>query len=148
MAIPKSVMASGYIRRMFRAGTNESRELIKQIEWTKYLCGVRGVRWHPSGSWRVQFKRRCYEHNYFVNCSCYFRVGQWGFDRAKEMAIGYRRRLEYEWAEVQEAWKVIDHERETARLKKREARRVAELEAQELMDHDGDADGLLIGGEE
>lgn len=64
------------------------------------------------------------------------------------MAIGYRRRLEYEWAEVQEAWKVIDHERETARLKKREARRVAELEAQELMDHDGDADGLLIGGEE
>lgn len=40
-----------------------------------------GVRWHPSGSWRVQFKRRCYEHNYFVNCSCYFRVGQWGFDR-------------------------------------------------------------------
>ncbi|KAF4696359.1 hypothetical protein FOZ60_000810 [Perkinsus olseni] len=43
MAIPKSVMASGYIRRMFRAGTNESRELIKQIEWTKYLCGVRGV---------------------------------------------------------------------------------------------------------
>lgn len=39
----------------------------------------------------------------------------YGFDRAKELAIAYRRRLEAEWEEQQGIWAVLDEKRAAAR---------------------------------
>merc|ERR1712039_525108 len=100
----------------------EAGNLATQIDWEKYKCDVRGVRWHPVGGWRVQFDRRDYEHNFFVKCSCFFRVNIYGFDRAKELAIGYRKRLEAEWDELQVIWARLDAEREAKRLARRAER--------------------------
>lgn len=106
--IPLSVLGSGPIRRVITRGTQEAFELAKGIQWDKYKCTVKGVRWHPNGSWRVQFCRRNYEHNFFVNVNCYFRVGQHGFEGAKQLAISYRRRLEREWLELVRTWQMMD----------------------------------------
>merc|ERR1712217_495661 len=71
---------------------------------------------------RVQLDRRDYEHNFFVKCSCFFRVNIYGFDRAKELAIGYRKRLEAEWEEQQVIWARLDANRESKRLARRAER--------------------------
>mmetsp|Transcript_96746 Transcript_96746/g.300854 ORF Transcript_96746/g.300854 Transcript_96746/m.300854 type:complete len:234 (-) Transcript_96746:394-1095(-) len=136
--LPVSLLASGPIRRVLRAGTVEAKELAATVDWNKYKCDTKGVRWHPVGGWRVQFDRRDYEHNFFVKCSCYFRVSIHGFDRAKELAIGYRKRLEAEWDEQQRIWAKLDAEREAARLKRREERERALLAKQ----FEGDAQSI------
>mmetsp|Transcript_108713 Transcript_108713/g.325197 ORF Transcript_108713/g.325197 Transcript_108713/m.325197 type:complete len:226 (-) Transcript_108713:64-741(-) len=124
--VPLSLMGSGHIRRVIKAGTIEAQQLASAVAWDRYKCDVKGVRWHPVGGWRVQFDRRDYEHNFFVKCSCYFRVPIYGFDRAKELAIAYRQRLEAEWDEQQRIWARIDAERESKRLQKREERKRAQ----------------------
>mmetsp|Transcript_94359 Transcript_94359/g.250623 ORF Transcript_94359/g.250623 Transcript_94359/m.250623 type:complete len:237 (-) Transcript_94359:14-724(-) len=130
--VPLSLMGSGHLRRVIKAGTVEARQLAAAVDWDRYKCDVKGVRWHPVGGWRVQFDRRDYEHNFFVKCSCYFRVPIYGFDRAKELAIAYRLRLEAEWEEQEQIWARLDAEREAKRLQRREererARRAAEFE--------------------
>ena len=111
LPIPKSVMGSGYIRRLLKAGTRTAQSLIPQVAWEKYVCNVKGVRWHPCGAWRVQFSRRNLEHNYHVGVDCYFYARIHGFHKAKELAVAYRARVEAEWAEAEEGWKRIDEER-------------------------------------
>lgn len=123
--LPLSLLGSGPIRRVLKAGTVEAKRLAGSVDWDRYKCDVRGVRWHPVGGWRVQFDRRNYEHNFFVKCSCYFRVAIYGFDRAKELAVGYRRRLDAEWEEQMRIWADLDVRRETARLEKRQQRELA-----------------------
>jgi len=108
MPIPISVLGSGYLRRLFNAGTQTSHDLIQQVDWSKFTCGVRGVRWHPSGSWRVTFRKADAHHNFFVNCSCYFKVQRFGFDKAKSLATTYRQRLETEWNELRRSWGAIE----------------------------------------
>ena len=121
--IPKAVLGSGYIRRLLKAGTSASTELIPKVDWEKYICTTKGVRWHPCGAWRVQFSRRNLEHNYHVGVDCYFNTKLHGFHRAKELAIAYRKRLEAEWEEAEAGWRKIDEERaaqKAAQLKERE----------------------------
>ncbi|CEM02754.1 unnamed protein product [Vitrella brassicaformis CCMP3155] len=106
--LPMSLTGSGPVRRLLVANTKESFALTDKIDWERYKCDVRGVRWHPNGAWRVQFARRNHEHNFFVKCDCYFRVGLYGFEGAKKLAIAYRKRLEAEWEEQMDQWGVID----------------------------------------
>jgi hypothetical protein len=117
--IPKAVLGSGYVRRLLKAGTVDSLDLIPTVAWEKFMCTTEGVRWHPCGAWRVQFSRRNLEHNYHVGVDCYFYTKLHGFHRAKELAISYRKRLELEWEEAEDSWRKIDEERtkirETAR---------------------------------
>ena len=103
--MPISVLGSGYLRRLIRAGSETSYDLIKQVDWKKFSCSVPGVRWHPSGAWRVTFKKGDMHHNFFVNCSCYFRVTQYGFNEAKRQAIAYRKRLGAEWFNLRSSWR-------------------------------------------
>merc|ERR1712176_1639392 len=100
------------------------------VDWERYKCDVRGVRWHADGAWRIQFKRNDHEHNFFVKCSCFFRVHRYGFDRAKELAICYRKRLEAEWDEQERIWARLDAEREARRLQKRAQREQAQQAAE------------------
>ncbi|KAF8817932.1 AP2 domain transcription factor AP2IV-1 [Cardiosporidium cionae] len=74
--------------------------------------------WHPNSSWRVQFDRRNYEHNFFVKCDCYFRTSLYGFSRAKNLAIAYRQRLEAEWDEICQTWHNIDINTQSLLIKK------------------------------
>jgi hypothetical protein len=130
--VPKSVMGSGYIRRLLNSGTMTSRSLIPQVAWEKYICTTRGVRWHPCGAWRVQFCRRNYEQNYHVGVDCYFYARVHGFHRAKELAIAYRARLEKEWEEAEQGWATIDATRQKRRDDfEKEKQLIAELEAQQ-----------------
>ena len=130
--VPKSVMGSGYIRRLLKSGTTTSRSLIPQVAWEKYICTTRGVRWHPCGAWRVQFCRRNYEQNYHVGVDCYFYARVHGFHRAKELAIAYRARLEKEWEEAEQGWATIDATRQKRRDDfEKEKQLIAELEAQQ-----------------
>lgn len=138
--LPLSLLGSGPIRRVLTMGTVEARRLAATVDWERYKSDVQGVRWHPVGGWRVQFDRRDYEHNFFVKCDCYFRVAIYGFDQAKQLAIGYRKRLEAEWEEQQRIWYQLDSEREARRLEKRAARQRYALEAQ------GHGDDALAGG--
>merc|ERR1712070_983996 len=124
-----SILGSGHLRRVLTTNTEEAKRLAASVDWKKYKCDVKGVRWHPIGGWRVQFDRRDYEHNFFVKCDCYFRVQIYGFDKAKELAIGYRQRLEAEWEEQLRIWAVLDEKREAQRLK-RKAERDARLQLQ------------------
>ena len=63
---------------------------------------------------------------------CYFYAKLHGFHRAKELAIGYRQRLEQEWAEAEAGWAVIDAEKEKARQLAREERvLIQQLEQQQ-----------------
>ncbi|CAK0828492.1 unnamed protein product [Prorocentrum cordatum] len=87
--LPLSLLANGHIRRTLKAGTQDANRLVSQVDWERYKCDVTGVRWHAVGAWRVQFDRKDYEHNFFVKCSCYFRVSIYGFDRAKDQVIGH-----------------------------------------------------------
>mmetsp|Transcript_17145 Transcript_17145/g.45666 ORF Transcript_17145/g.45666 Transcript_17145/m.45666 type:complete len:225 (+) Transcript_17145:104-778(+) len=143
--LPLSLLANGHIRRTLKAGTQDANRLVSQVDWERYKCDVTGVRWHAVGAWRVQFDRKDYEHNFFVKCSCYFRVSIYGFDRAKELAIGYRRRLEAEWEEQQRIWARLDAQREAARLQRRRERELA-LEASEHGGAEESIWGLPAGG--
>ena len=130
--IPKAVLGSGYIRRLLKSGTNDAQALIPQVAWEKFICDVKGVRWHPCGAWRVQFSRRNREHNFHVGVDCYFYTKLHGFHKAKEMAIGYRKRLELEWEEAEAGWRAIDAEREAAREASRlEAATITSLREQQ-----------------
>ena len=120
--IPKAVLGSGYIRRLLKAGSSLSHQLVPQVMWEKFICTTKGVRWHPCGAWRVQFSRRNLEHNYHVGVDCYFNTKLHGFHRAKELAIAYRKRLEAEWEEAEAGWKRIDDERVAKRIANRENR--------------------------
>lgn len=86
--LPKSLLCHRPIRRLVYSDTVEARDIAKSINWEAFKCNVKGVRcvikqfvyvhffhfrWHPTGSWMVQFTRRNYEKNFFVNCRCYFR---------------------------------------------------------------------------
>eukprot|EP00386_Alphamonas_edax_P013121 GDKI01040642.1.p1 GENE.GDKI01040642.1~~GDKI01040642.1.p1 ORF type:complete len:270 (-),score=41.58 GDKI01040642.1:180-989(-) len=133
--LPLSLMASGAVRRLVKANTQESYEMAQKIDWDRYKCDVRGVRWHPNGSWRVQFHRSNHQHNFFVKVSCYFRVALYGFEGAKQLAIGYRRRLEVEWDELTETWEGIDKENAARRVAARERKR---LEAEGLSAMEGE----------
>eukprot|EP00922_Rhytidocystis_sp_ex-Travisia-forbesii_P047992 GHVS01071513.1.p1 GENE.GHVS01071513.1~~GHVS01071513.1.p1 ORF type:complete len:218 (+),score=23.25 GHVS01071513.1:90-743(+) len=124
--IPLSVLGSGPLRRVINTNSAEAFALAKSLDWDKYKCNVRGVRWHPNGSWRVQFTRRNYEHNFHVKVNCYFRVGLYGFDGAKQLALGYRKRLEAEWDELLNTWNVTDRKCALARLAARRRRNIAE----------------------
>lgn len=133
--IPKAVLGSGYIRRLLKAGTSLSQQLIPQVMWEKFICTTKGVRWHPCGAWRVQFSRRNLEHNYHVGVDCYFYTKLHGFHRAKEMAIAYRKRLETEWEEAEAGWKKIDEEREAKRIADRENKEIMSQLMQEQASH-------------
>merc|ERR1712151_949570 len=108
--LPLSLLASGPLRRVLTTGTVDARRLAASVDWERYKCDVRGVRWRPVGGWRVLFHRRNYEHNFFVKVDMYFRVHLYGFDKAKELAIAYRKRLEAEWEEQLEIWYKLDSE--------------------------------------
>eukprot|EP00929_Paragymnodinium_shiwhaense_P115938 TRINITY_DN85105_c0_g1_i1.p1 TRINITY_DN85105_c0_g1~~TRINITY_DN85105_c0_g1_i1.p1 ORF type:complete len:260 (-),score=52.51 TRINITY_DN85105_c0_g1_i1:12-791(-) len=123
--LPLSLLSTGNIRRVLKAGTQESKELIGGVDWERYKSGCPGVRWHPVGGWRVQFNRRNYEHNFFVKCSAYFRVALYGFDHGKDLAVAYRKRLEAEWAEQERIWYRMDSEREANRLQRKAAKQAA-----------------------
>eukprot|EP00922_Rhytidocystis_sp_ex-Travisia-forbesii_P047990 GHVS01071511.1.p1 GENE.GHVS01071511.1~~GHVS01071511.1.p1 ORF type:complete len:178 (+),score=23.30 GHVS01071511.1:175-708(+) len=133
--VPLSVMGSGPLRRVINTNSAEAFELAKAVQWDKYKCSVRGVRWHPNGSWRVQFTRRNYEHNFFVKANCYFRVGLYGFEGAKHLAIGYRKRLQQEWEELLSTWDVLDRSAarsRTAARRRREIRKESAAAEQDL----------------
>lgn len=123
--LPLSLLASGAVRRVMMTNTVEAQRLAGQVDWDRYKCDVKGVRWHPVGGWRVQFDRRNYQHNFFVKCSCYFRVGQYGFEGARELAIGYRKRLEAEWEEQEQQWERLDDQRAMETQRRREEKRIA-----------------------
>eukprot|EP00933_Yihiella_yeosuensis_P084904 TRINITY_DN9964_c0_g1_i1.p1 TRINITY_DN9964_c0_g1~~TRINITY_DN9964_c0_g1_i1.p1 ORF type:complete len:248 (-),score=48.35 TRINITY_DN9964_c0_g1_i1:128-871(-) len=132
--LPLSLLASGPIRRVLSTRTQEAQRLAGCIDWERYKCDVKGVRWHACGGWRVQFDKRDYEHNFFVKCSCYFRVQVYGFDKAKELAIAYRRRLEAEWDEQQQIWAKLDEKRELERTKRRAEREQQALQSEDFED--------------
>ncbi|CAE7918483.1 unnamed protein product [Symbiodinium necroappetens] len=129
-SLPMSLLASGPIRRVLSTRSAEAGRLAGAIDWERYKCDVKGVRWHASGAWRVLFNKKDYEHNFFVKCSCYFRVPIYGFDRAKELAIAYRRRLESEWDEQLRIWADLDEKREQQRAARR-AERALMMEQQD-----------------
>lgn len=106
--IPHSLTATSTVKRLLNNNTIAAKEAAKRINWDAYISHQRGVRWHPQGAWRVQFSRRNHERNFFVRCECYFRVGTYGFQMAKDLAIRYRQRLEKEWEELQEQWTKLD----------------------------------------
>eukprot|EP00927_Polykrikos_kofoidii_P005904 TRINITY_DN12371_c0_g1_i3.p1 TRINITY_DN12371_c0_g1~~TRINITY_DN12371_c0_g1_i3.p1 ORF type:complete len:326 (-),score=39.67 TRINITY_DN12371_c0_g1_i3:184-1161(-) len=138
--LPLSLLGSGPVRRVLMTGTEEAKRLAGMVDWERYKSDHPGVRWHPVGGWRVQFDRRDYEHNFYVKCDCYFRVGVYGFDRAKHLAMAYRSRLEAEWEEQQRIWYDLDSKREARRLEKRAARQRAKLEES--------GEGALVSGDD
>eukprot|EP00435_Cladocopium_sp_Y103_P057688 s694_g20.t1 len=126
--LPLSLLASGPIRRVLSTRSVEAKRLAGSIDWERYKCDVKGVRWHACGGWRVLFNKKDFEHNFFVKCSCYFRVAIYGFDRSKELAIAYRKRLEAEWEEQQQIWAELDRKREEEKAKRRAKRAEQSLE--------------------
>ncbi|KFH11080.1 AP2 domain transcription factor AP2IV-1 [Toxoplasma gondii MAS] len=120
--IPHSLTASSTVKRLLNNNTVAAKEAAKRINWGAYISHQRGVRWHPQGAWRVQFSRRNHERNFFVRCECYFRVGTYGFQMAKDLAIRYRQRLEKEWEELQEQWTKLDILEAEQRAKYKEKR--------------------------
>lgn len=132
-ALPKSLLSSSLIRKLVYANTIEAEQIAKKVNWDAYKCNVRGVRWHPSGSWYVQFNRRNYEKNFFVNCHCYFSVEEHGFEEAKQKAIAYRKRLEAEYDELQAAWREIDRKRCEERMSSSDRRYQETIEGDFLL---------------
>lgn len=106
--LPLSLLSSSFIRRTIYSNREDVLKKLKNINWKKYCCNVKGVRWHASGAWRVYFCKRNYQHNFFVKCDCYFRVGIYGFEKSKELAVLYRKRLEYEYLLLMKRWKEIE----------------------------------------
>ncbi|EKX73155.1 conserved hypothetical protein [Theileria equi strain WA] len=126
--LPKSLLKSSLIRRLLNSNTIEASDLVSKIAWDSYKSDVRGVRWHPSGSWCVRFIRRNHEHNFFVNCSCYFRVEQHGFFEAKRLAIAYRKRLEQEYSELEETWEKIDRKKYLEKEERKKLKQAQSIE--------------------
>lgn len=87
--IPMSVLGTGPLRRLVHSPKEEAEELMKKVDWNAYKTGVPGVRWHPTGGFRVQFKAHYKPKNFKVNCDMYFRVALYGFAEAKRRAIAY-----------------------------------------------------------
>lgn len=114
--LPLSLLASSFIRRAVYSNREAALKNLQTINWKKYCCNVKGVRWHANGAWRVLFCKRNYQHNFFVKCDCYFRVSIYGFEKSKELAVRYRKRLEYEYLLLMKRWKEI--EAENARKRK------------------------------
>lgn len=108
--LPLSLLSSSFIRRAIYSNRENILKNLKNINWKKYCCNVKGVRWHASGAWRVYFCKRNYQHNFFVKCDCYFRVSIYGFEKSKELAVLYRKRLEYEYILLMKRWKEIEME--------------------------------------
>eukprot|EP00916_Digyalum_oweni_P008346 GHVL01014001.1.p1 GENE.GHVL01014001.1~~GHVL01014001.1.p1 ORF type:complete len:194 (-),score=31.17 GHVL01014001.1:200-781(-) len=108
--LPIALLGSGPIRRLIRGNAAESERLAAEVDWDKYKCNVKGVRWHPMGGWRVQFRASNHERNFIVKCSTYFRVSEYGLHEAKRLAISYRKRLEAEWEELNQCWDKLDLE--------------------------------------
>ncbi|VUZ97126.1 AP2 domain transcription factor, putative [Plasmodium vivax] len=108
--LPLSLLSSSFIRRTIYSNREHVLKNLKNINWKKYCCNVKGVRWHASGAWRVYFCKRNYQHNFFVKCDCYFRVSIYGFEKSKELAVRYRKRLEYEYILLMKRWKEIEME--------------------------------------
>ncbi|SCN58747.1 transcription factor with AP2 domain(s), putative [Plasmodium chabaudi chabaudi] len=108
--LPLSLLSSSFIRRAIYSNRENVLKSLKNINWKKYCCNVKGVRWHASGAWRVYFCKRNYQHNFFVKCDCYFRVSIYGFEKSKELAVLYRKRLEYEYILLMKRWKEIEME--------------------------------------
>lgn len=106
--IPHSLTVTGTIKRLLNSNSIAAKEAASRINWEAYISHKKGVRWHPQGAWRVQFSRRNYERNFFVRCECYFKVSDYGFETAKELAVWYRERLEKEWEELQQQWNRLD----------------------------------------
>ncbi|VWU53285.1 AP2 domain transcription factor, putative, partial [Hepatocystis sp. ex Piliocolobus tephrosceles] len=109
-SLPLSLLSSSFIRRTIYSNREDILTNIKKINWKKYCCNVKGVRWHASGAWRVYFCKRNYQHNFFVKCNCYFRVSIYGFEKSKELAVLYRKRLEYEYILLMKKWRQIEME--------------------------------------
>uniref|UniRef100_A0A3B0MW23 Coatomer subunit zeta n=1 Tax=Theileria annulata TaxID=5874 RepID=A0A3B0MW23_THEAN len=128
--LPKSLLKSPVIRKLIYANTAESMKIASTINWDAYKCDVKGVRWHPSGSWLVQFSKRNYENNFFVNCKAYFRVEKHGFFEAKKLAIAYRKRLEFEYSQLEKTWEIMEKKREMEKMEKIKAKEIKELEEQ------------------
>ncbi|CAD2083807.1 transcription factor with AP2 domain(s), putative [Plasmodium vinckei brucechwatti] len=108
--LPLSLLSSSFIRRAIYSNRENILKNLKNINWKRYCCNVKGVRWHASGAWRVYFCKRNYQHNFFVKCDCYFRVSIYGFEKSKELAVLYRKRLEYEYILLMKRWKEIEME--------------------------------------
>ncbi|SBS87351.1 transcription factor with AP2 domain(s), putative (ApiAP2) [Plasmodium malariae] len=108
--LPLSLLSSSFIRRTIYSNREHVLKNLKNVNWKKYCCNVKGVRWHASGAWRVYFCKRNYQHNFFVKCDCYFRVSIYGFEKSKELAVLYRKRLEYEYILLMKRWKEIEME--------------------------------------
>lgn len=106
--LPLSLVNSGPVKKLIYSGSAASIAAARAIDWDQYRSPCVGVRWHPSGAWRVQFDRRCVARNFFVSADLYFRVGLYGFAGAKQRAVQYRRRLEAEWKELQQTWHNLD----------------------------------------
>lgn len=106
--LPLSLLSSSFIRRAIYSNRENILKNLKNINWKRYCCNVKGVRWHASGAWRVYFCKRNYQHNFFVKCDCYFRVSIYGFEKSKELAVLYRKRLEYEYILLMKRWKEIE----------------------------------------
>mmetsp|Transcript_50962 Transcript_50962/g.100167 ORF Transcript_50962/g.100167 Transcript_50962/m.100167 type:complete len:231 (-) Transcript_50962:121-813(-) len=120
--IPLSVLQSRPLKKLVESKSAEAKELAARVDWEKYKCDVRGVRWHPSGAWHVQFQRDVDEKIFHVRCNALFKVSLYGFEGAKQQAIAYRKRLEAEWEELQERWAEMDREDAEKRKTKRETR--------------------------
>ncbi|CRG93691.1 transcription factor with AP2 domain(s), putative [Plasmodium gallinaceum] len=119
--LPLSLLSSSFIRRTIYSNREDVLKSLKNINWKKYCCNVKGVRWHASGAWRVLFCKRNYQHNFFVKCDCYFRVSIYGFEKSKELAVLYRKRLEYEYLLLMKRWKEIEIENAKKRKMKKES---------------------------
>ncbi|SBS85485.1 transcription factor with AP2 domain(s), putative (ApiAP2) [Plasmodium ovale curtisi] len=121
--LPLSLLSSSFIRRTVYSNREDVLKNLKNINWKKYCCNVKGVRWHASGAWRVYFCKRNYQHNFFVKCDCYFRVSIYGFEKSKELAVLYRKRLEYEYILLMKRWKEIEKENAKKRKMIKESKR-------------------------
>ncbi|UVC54225.1 hypothetical protein MACJ_003760 [Theileria orientalis] len=131
--LPKSLLKSPVIRKLIYANTAESTEIVSQINWDVYKSDVKGVRWHPSGSWLVQFVKRNYENNFFVNCYAYFSVEKYGFFEAKKLAIAYRKRLEFEYAELEETWEMLEEKKKLERMEREKSKEIRAMEDQYVL---------------
>ncbi|CAD7938501.1 unnamed protein product [Amoebophrya sp. A25] len=132
--LPVSILGTGIVRRLVQSPRAEAEDLLRQIDWDKYKTGVPGVRWHPVGGFRVQFRRTRKDKNFQVYCSIYFRVGLYGFDEAKRRAIAYRKRLEQEWKEQEKIWRIMDTKKEIQRFQKQHATATAAADASVSVD--------------